>query len=79
MENLAKINLGIIAVSRDCFPIELSQKRRTNVVAECKKKNISITELQTTIENENDSRVPYECRLGRARLPNNRYAPWNWR
>ncbi len=55
MENLAKVNLGIAAVSRDCFPIELSQKRRANVVAECKKKKISITEVQTTIENENDS------------------------
>lgn len=55
MENLAKVSLGIVAVSRDCFPIELSQKRRANVVEECKKKNISITELQTTIENENDS------------------------
>lgn len=55
MENLAKVNLGIVAVSRDCFPIELSQKRRLNVVAECKKKKISIIELQTTVENENDS------------------------
>lgn len=55
MENLAKVNLGIVAVSRDCFPIELSQKRRVNVVAECNKKKISITELKTTIENENDS------------------------
>jgi L-fucose isomerase-like protein len=55
MENLAQVNLGIAAVSRDCFPIELSQKRRVNVVAECKKKKISIIELQTTIENENDS------------------------
>lgn len=55
MENLAKVNLGIVAVSRDCFPIELSQKRRSNVVDECKKKNVSITEIQTTIENEKDA------------------------
>jgi L-fucose isomerase-like protein len=55
MENLAKVNLGIVAVSRDCFPIELSQKRRSNVVDECKKKNVPITELQTTIENEKDT------------------------
>ena len=55
MENLAKVNLGIVAVSRDCFPIELSQKRRSNVVDECKKKNVPITEIQTTIENEKDT------------------------
>ena len=54
MKNIPKVKLGIIAVSRDCFPIELSQKRRSKVVEECKSKNISITELQTTIENEND-------------------------
>ena len=28
MNNLPVVKLGIVAVSRDCFPIELSQKRR---------------------------------------------------
>lgn len=55
MTNVAQVKLGIIAVSRDCFPIELSQKRRSDVVAECKKESVSIIELQTTIENENDT------------------------
>lgn len=32
MINIPKIKLGIVAVSRDCFPIELSQKRRSNIV-----------------------------------------------
>jgi L-fucose isomerase-like protein len=54
MLNIAKVKLGIIAVSRDCFPIELSQKRRVNVVAECRKKKISIIEIKTIIENEKD-------------------------
>ena len=54
MENIPVVKLGIIAVSRDCFPIELSQKRRKAVVAECNKKNIPVVELETTIENEND-------------------------
>ncbi len=54
MDNTAKVSLGIVAVSRDCFPIELSQKRRAKVVEECVKKGISITELKTTIENEAD-------------------------
>jgi len=54
MENIPSINLGIIAVSRDCFPIELSRKRRKAVVAACKTKKVSITEIETIIENEKD-------------------------
>lgn len=54
MKNIPDIKLGIIAMSRDCFPIELSQKRRKNVVEACKEKGLSITGLETTIENEND-------------------------
>ena len=55
MTNIPEIRLGIVAVSRDCFPIELSQNRRRAVVEACNNKNISITELQTTVENENDA------------------------
>ena len=29
--NIPEVKLGLIAVSRDCFPIELSQKRRAAV------------------------------------------------
>ncbi len=54
MQNIPAINLGLIAVSRDCFPIELSRKRRINLVAACKKAGVPVTELETIIENEND-------------------------
>jgi len=54
MQNIPQVKLGIVAVSRDCFPIELSRKRRQNVVAECKKHNISVIEIETIIENERD-------------------------
>jgi len=54
MENIPTINPGIIAVSRDCFPIELSRKRRKAVVSKCKTKKISLTEIETIIENEKD-------------------------
>jgi len=54
MENIPTIKLGIVAVSRDCFPIELSRKRRKAVVAACKKKKVSIIEIETIIENEKD-------------------------
>lgn len=54
MINIPEVKLGIVAVSRDCFPIQLSQKRRANVVKACTDKKISITEIETTIENEID-------------------------
>jgi L-fucose isomerase-like protein len=44
-----------VAVSRDCFPIELSQKRRNQVADACAKKNIAITKIATTVENEKDA------------------------
>ena len=33
--NIPEVKLGIVAVSRDCFPIELSRKRREAAAAEC--------------------------------------------
>src|SRR5512136_2302374 len=54
MQNIPAIKLGIVAVSRDCFPIELSRKRRSNVAAACKKIGVPVTEIETVIENERD-------------------------
>ena len=54
MKNVPVITTGIVAVSRDCFPVELSRKRRTKVAEECKKKQIPIVEVQTVVENETD-------------------------
>jgi L-fucose isomerase-like protein len=55
MKNIPSIKLGIVAVSRDCFPIQLSQKRRKKVLEACKSKKVEIVEVETTIETENDS------------------------
>ncbi len=54
MRNIAEVKTGVIAVSRDCFPIELAQKRRDKVVEECSKKQIPVTKLGTIIEHEDD-------------------------
>jgi len=54
MKNMPKVKMGIVAVSRDCFPIKLSQKRRALVVAECRKAGIPVTDIKITVENEND-------------------------
>ena len=53
MINLPQLKLGIVAVSRDCFPMELSVNRRKAVVETYKKSNGEIFECLTTVENEN--------------------------
>ena len=37
--NIPQLKLGIVSVSRDCFPMSLSETRRNNVVASYNKKN----------------------------------------
>lgn len=54
MINLTKTKTGIVAVSRDCFPVELSAKRRAAVSAACKSKGIELEEISVTVENEAD-------------------------
>ena len=53
MFNIPEVKLAIVATSRDCFPITLSQTRRSAVVAECRKIGLDVIEIQETIENEN--------------------------
>ncbi|HEX3045513.1 MAG TPA: fucose isomerase, partial [Bacillota bacterium] len=55
MLNIPEVKLGIVAVSRDCFPIELSEKRRKIVVETCTDKGLKIAEIKTTVENEKDA------------------------
>ncbi len=50
--NIPVVKLGIIAVSRDCFPIALSEKRRSNIVQAYRGE--SLYECPVTVENEND-------------------------
>jgi len=54
MNNIPSINVGIVAVSRDCFPIELSRERRSRVAAACREMRVPITEIETIVENERD-------------------------
>ncbi len=52
MKNIPNVKLGIIAVSRDCFPVTLSEKRRREIVEYASSKNIDIYESKITVENE---------------------------
>jgi len=53
MTNMPTVKPGIVAVSRDCFPSTLSQKRREAVVKALSEKGTQITEISTVVENEN--------------------------
>ena len=53
-DNMPEIKLGIIAVSRDCFPMSLSESRRAAVVASYQAKYGEIYESKVTVENEVD-------------------------
>jgi L-fucose isomerase-like protein len=54
-QNYPEVKLGIIAVSRDCFPRSLSENRRKAVAAACVKKGLPVFEAKTTVENEGDT------------------------
>ncbi|MBD3353004.1 MAG: fucose isomerase [Candidatus Lokiarchaeota archaeon] len=53
-KNKPEVKLGLIAVSRDCFPIELSKKRKMAVISEAKNQNLKIEDIEIIVENEND-------------------------
>ncbi|MDR1898862.1 MAG: fucose isomerase [Treponema sp.] len=60
IQNIPEVKLGVIAVSRDCFVLSLSENRRSALVKACTKKGISIYEAKTTVENERDAQKAVE-------------------
>lgn len=57
MKNIPNVKIGIVAVSRDCFPIELSEKRRKAVVEAY---DGELYECPVTVENEVDMQKAVE-------------------
>ena len=57
MNNIPQVKLGIVAVSRDCFPITLSETRRKAVVASLAAKGCEIYECPVIIEGGIDGNV----------------------
>jgi L-fucose isomerase-like protein len=55
MKNTPKVKMGIVAVSRDCFPAELARTRLRKVVAECRKLKLPVVPCKTVIETEGDA------------------------
>ena len=54
MSNIPVVKLGLVAVSRDCFPIALSERRRGAIAEKCAEKKLPIVEIKKTVENEKD-------------------------
>ena len=55
MSNIPMVNLGIIAVSRNCFPMSLSKRRCAAVCDAAKQKGLEIFAAETAVENELDA------------------------
>ena len=60
MNNIPMIKLGLISVSRNCFPIELSETRRHAVAAACGSACVEIYDCPVTVENEKDAKKAVE-------------------
>jgi L-fucose isomerase-like protein len=54
MNNIPQLKIGIVAVSRDCFPMTLSENRRKAVVNEYCAMGGDIYECPTVVESETD-------------------------
>ncbi|HLA41355.1 MAG TPA: fucose isomerase [Candidatus Glassbacteria bacterium] len=54
MDNIPEIKAGIVAVSRDCFPRELSEARLKKLADDCKKCKIAATACETLVEKESE-------------------------
>ena len=50
MNNIPQVKLGIVAVSRDCIPITLSEKRRRAVVAALAAKGVKLAIVSNKID-----------------------------
>lgn len=52
--NLPTVKLGIVAVSRDCFPVQLAERRRAAIVAACAERGLVVVEVKRAVESEAD-------------------------
>ena len=57
MKNIPEVKLGIVAVSRDCFPVSLSDSRREAIAQEFGE---GLYQCPITVENEKDALLAIE-------------------
>jgi len=54
MINIPQVKTGIVAVSRDCFPKEISMQRKKRVVEACRSQGVEVVDCETLVESERD-------------------------
>jgi len=54
MINIPQVKAGIVAVSRDCFPKEISIQRKERVLEACRNQGVEAVGCETLVENERD-------------------------
>lgn len=55
MINMPIVKMGLVAVSRDCFPTALCRARTQKVMAACRNQGVKIVPCKTIIESETDA------------------------
>ena len=55
MRNIPVVTLGLVAVSRDCFPRTLSERRRARVADACRALALPVYECPVCVETERDA------------------------
>ena len=55
LTNTPDVRMGFVAVSRDCFPIELSRKRMELVLDECRRMELNAEPCGVVVETETDA------------------------
>ena len=58
--NTPQVKMGLVAVSRDCFPIELARKRLGKVIEACAAQKVEVTPCEVVIESEKDALAAVE-------------------
>ncbi len=53
--NIPQVKIGLVAVSRDCFPVELSKRRGAAVAQACESLGIEVIQAKTIVQCEDDA------------------------
>ena len=83
LQNMPEVKMGIVAVSRDCFPMTLSENRRKAVVAaykgeiyECPTVVESEVDMQKALKELREASISWKLRTGDSRDSVSKIFPW---
>ena len=54
MKNMPNVKMGLVGVSRDCFPVDLARRRLAALTGECRRLKLDVVPCSTIVENEED-------------------------